>query len=161
MNYELRRYTRDCILTDYLPIPRKILEMDLASTAVLLYGLLLDRATLSRKHGYWSPDGWIYAVFPNQELCEKLNISPTMVKTHLRQLENHGLIRRVRRSRKEANRFYMLVPFDALKDTGTATFPTPESRKTVLHRETKLPPNNNRKQQDIINAYRYAKEESL
>lgn len=161
MNQSLRRYTQDCILTNYLPLPRSVLETGLASTAVLLYAILLDRATLSRKHGYSGVDGWIYAVFPQEELCQILNISPTMVKTHLRQLETRGLIHRVRRSRREANRYYLLVPFDALKDTGTATFPPLDSHKTVLQRERKLPPNNIKKQPDMINAYQYLGEESL
>lgn len=161
MNDSLHRYMDNCQLTNYLPLPRTVLEMGLSSTAILLYGLLLDRGTLSKKHGYADITGWIYAVFPQEELCQRLGISPTMVKTHLRKLENAGLIRRLRLSRKEANRYYLLVPSDAVTVTGTATFSPPEGQKTVLGKGRKLPPINMNNQPDLINPYRYEEEESL
>lgn len=34
-------------LTDYFPLPRGVLELNLPSTALLVYSVLLDRATLS------------------------------------------------------------------------------------------------------------------
>lgn len=48
---KLVRYTREGGLTNYLPLPRPLLELDLSGTALLLYALLLDRATLSQKNG--------------------------------------------------------------------------------------------------------------
>lgn len=161
MTLSMQRYTAQCCLTNYLPLPRSILTLGLPSTAVLLYGLLLDRATLSRKHGYADAAGWIYAVFPQEELCHALNISPTMVKAHIRQLETQGLLRRVRLSRKEANRYYLLVPSDALTATGTAALPACDSRKTVPERGGKPSPNNISNQQEFINSYRYGEGESL
>lgn len=155
------RYTSQTSITNYIPVPRGILSMNLASTAIVLYALLLDRATLSQKHGYQDASGWIYAVFPQEELCQVMQLSPTMIKCHLRSLESAGLIHRVRNSRKEANRYYLLIPFDAVKDTRTDTLPPAKGRKTVSHRGGKLPPNNLNKQQDIIHSYHYEGGDSL
>ena len=38
-------FTLEAGLTGYMPLPRELLDMDLPSTAVLIYGALLDRAT--------------------------------------------------------------------------------------------------------------------
>jgi len=61
---KLLPYTLDTELTGYMPIPRELLEMDLPSTAVLIYGALLDRGTLSRKNAYTDGDGWVYVFYP-------------------------------------------------------------------------------------------------
>lgn len=59
---DLCRYTKQTELTNYIPIPRSILTLELPSTAILLYGILLDRATLSRKNDYCDTSGWVYSV---------------------------------------------------------------------------------------------------
>lgn len=158
---DLRRYTTQSQLTNYLLVPRSILTLELPSTAVLLYGILLDRATLSRKNGYWDTGGWVYAVFPVLEMAKILGISDTSVKNSLRTLEQQGLIRRVRRKRKEANRIYLLVPADTVTGTGTGTNLPSEGKKTTRERGRILPPNNRIEQQDFINSYQHSEEESL
>ena len=100
-----RRFTTTTTLYNYIPIPRSTLKLGLPTTALIIYGLLCDRATLSRKNGYYSADGWIYAVYPVLELTEIMGMGPTAIKKNLRTLENAGLIVRIRHSRKEANRF--------------------------------------------------------
>ena len=39
----------DSALTGYLPLPRELLRMEKPAAALLLYAVLLDRATLSQK----------------------------------------------------------------------------------------------------------------
>lgn len=51
-------------LVDYVPLPRSLLGEDLSSTALLLYGALLDRATLSQKNGYTDELGRVYVIYP-------------------------------------------------------------------------------------------------
>ena len=161
MTQSMQRLTAQTRLTNYIPLPRSILSMGLPSTALLLYALLLDRATLSQKHGYSDALGWVYAVFPQEELCQTMHLSPTMVKSHLRALETAGLIRRVRFSRKEANRYYLLIPSDALTATGTDSFPAGKGRKTVRQTDGKPAPNNNKYLPDLIHSYQCCEEESL
>lgn len=92
---KLVRYGREGALTNYLPLPRPLLELDLSGTALLLYALLLDRATLSQKNGWWSEEGWVYVRYPIARLAAALGRGTTVVKNRLKELEQAGLIRRV------------------------------------------------------------------
>ena len=83
----LRPYRLDTTLTGYMPIPRELIAMDLPSTAILIYGALLDRATLSQKNHYADAGGWVYAIYPVERIAETFHISDTAVKRHLRELE--------------------------------------------------------------------------
>ena len=167
MNYS--RFTRQTEITNYMPIPRHILSLSLPFSAVVLYGLLMDRGTLSRKNGFADESSWIYVVYPVLELAEVLGISPTSVKKDLKKLEEKGLIRRVRRSRKEANRIYLLLPGDAVtatgretgKETGKDRKCTSEGQKQSCRRETIVAPSNMNKQRNIIDLYQHKQEESL
>ena len=163
MNYS--RFTQQTEITNYMPIPRRILSLSLPFSAVVLYGLLLDRGTLSRKSGFTDESGWIYVVYPVLELADVLGISPTSVKKDLKKLEEKGLIRRIRRSRKEANRIYLLLPGDAVTATGREIGKdrkcTSEGQKQSRRRETIVAPSNMNKQHNIIDLYQHKQEESL
>ena len=47
-NVLFQKFRQDTVLTNYYPLPRALLKLDLPSTALLLYSILLDRATLSQ-----------------------------------------------------------------------------------------------------------------
>ena len=158
---EFKPYLAEETLTDYYPVPRSVLELGLSTTAVLMYGVLLDRATLSRKYGFSDVGGWLYVVYPVLELCALLNLGPTTVKKCLNALEEAGLIRRIRRRRQEANRIFLLVPTDSLTDRGRDGNQTSEGRKTGSQRVGKVSPNNRKEQQNRINAYQHEEGESL
>ena len=157
---ELKPYTLQTELTNYFPLPRSILPMELPSTAALIYGILLDRAALSRKSG-WEDQGWVYAVYPIRELSHALHLGDTTVKTNLAILENRGLIRKVRRGRKEANRIFLRLPADAVMDSGTAGKRTGESPKTGQRTARNPSPSNRIEQHDFSNPYQHSEEESL
>jgi len=154
-------YRKTTCLTDYYPIPRSLLEEKLPLMALLIYGMLLDRATLSRKNDYRDESGWIFVVFPVLELRDLLGCSTTSVKDHLKALEDAGLIRRTRRSRREASRIFLLVPKDSVTDTLRDENPASQSRKSGFYRAGKVAPNNRNKQQDIINYEQLEAGESL
>ena len=63
--------------------------------AKLLYGLLLNRTTLSQKSGWVSEDGNVYVIYTIKQMANDLDRSERTVKTALRELENAGLITRV------------------------------------------------------------------
>ena len=65
--------TADTILPRFLPYPYFLLKMDLSHTARLLYGLLLDRSTLSQKNGWQDSEGRTYIVYPVSEITEMLH----------------------------------------------------------------------------------------
>ena len=64
--------------------------------AKLLYGLLLNRTMLSQKSGWVSEDGDVYVIYTIKQMTDDLDRSERTVKTALRELENAGLITRVR-----------------------------------------------------------------
>ncbi|MBQ7130578.1 MAG: helix-turn-helix domain-containing protein [Oscillospiraceae bacterium] len=99
---ELLRYTTKTEITNYYPVPRSLLSRNLPVTALLIYGILLDRATLSRKNGYCNDGGWIFVLYTQQELAELLGISPRMVGRYIRNLKDAGLLCPVRKTRKAA-----------------------------------------------------------
>lgn len=158
---ELKHYTLRTQLTDYYPIPRSLLSRGLNSTALLLYGVLLDRATLSRKNDYTDASGWVYVVYPQEELAQLLCVSTRMIKRYLQQLEALGLLRRYRRSRKCANQYFLCLPADSVMGTGTGQECPTEGTNPALHRGHQVPGNNRKKQPDMINTYQHDEKESL
>lgn len=158
---ELRRLTTRTGFTNYIPLPRSILELDLSSTAVVLYGVLLGRATLSQKNDYTDDSGWVYVVYPIEELAHLMHLSNTTIKDSLRRLERAGLVHRVRPSRKEANRLFLCLPADGVKDTPKEGIPSRDSRKSAPDRVGKPAPSNINKLKETVNTYKYSQEESF
>ena len=71
--------------------------------AKLLYGLLLNRTMLSQKSGWVSEDGNVYVIYTIKQMANDLDRSERTVKTALRELENAGLITRVRQGWQTAS----------------------------------------------------------
>lgn len=137
---KLVRYARGGGLTNYLPLPRALLELDLSGTALLLYGLLLDRATLSQKNGWWDEEGWVYVRFPISKLAAALGREVTAVKRRLAELERAGLIYRMVPKRGEASQIFLYLPEDAFctgrrgqksPGTGCEKAPGPGAKKPL------------------------------
>lgn len=158
---ELCKFDQQTRLTGYIPVPRQLLGGSLPASALLLYGLLLDRATLSQKNGYTDLTGWVYVVYPIQELCARLGLGSTAVKKNLGCLEGGGLIRRLRRSRREANQIYLYLPADAVKDTRTDMNPSLIRPFSVPGKGAKPSPSNRNQQPYSSNCYQHSQEESL
>jgi len=87
---ECRRLTTQTKMTNYMPIPRSVLQLNLSSTAVLLYGMLLDRATLSQKNNYADASGWVYVVYTQEEMAHDLSVSTRMTKRYLLNWSGQG-----------------------------------------------------------------------
>ena len=158
---ERKRLTIHTKLTNYMPIPRSVLSLNLPSTAVILYGMLLDRATLSQKNEYADDSGWVYVVYTQEELAHALSVSTRMIKRYIPELEKNGLLRKVRTSRKCANRYYLCVPNDAVMGTGRGQPCPSEGTNPASVKGHPVPPNNIKKQHDFINIYQHGEEESL
>ena len=78
--------------------------------AKLLYGLLLNRTMLSQKSGWVSEDGNVYVIYTIKQMADDLDRSERTAKTALRELENAGLITRVRQGWNQANRIFLQIP---------------------------------------------------
>ena len=157
----IRPFTADMELTGYMPVPRQLLEMELPSTAILIYGALLDRGTLSRKNRYTDDLGQIYVIFPVDRLSELFGISNTAVKSHLRILETLGLIRRSRRKRHQPIHIFLNLPEGSIQGTKPEENCPVQGRKTGSTRERKVPPNNRTEQHNLSNYYQHGEDESL
>ena len=117
--------TADTILPRFLPYPYFLLKMDLSHTARLLYGLLLDRSTLSQKNGWQDSEGRTYIVYPISEITETLDKGSTTIKSALNELDAAGLLVRERRGFSTPNRLYVKVPpVGQVSDHMTAKKPT-------------------------------------
>ena len=153
----LRPFTLETELTGYMPVPRELLEMDLPSTAVLLYGALLDRGTLSRKNHYADDGGQVYVIYPIDHLAETLHVSDTAVKRHLRELESRGLIRRCRGAGGRASHIGLYLPAGSIQGQKC----TEEGPEMPPAKGRKVPPNNRNQQQKESNYYQHGEDESL
>ena len=97
-------------LPPFIPLPRFMLAGEYSINAKLLYGLLLNRTTLSQKSGWVSEDGNVYVIYTIKQMADYLDRSEQTVKTALRELENAGLITRVRQGWNQANRIFLQIP---------------------------------------------------
>lgn len=151
----------DTALIGYMPIPRALVSMNLASTAMLIYAALLDRATLSQKNHYADEGGWVYVIYPIEHLAETFGISDTAVKRHLRQLEDNGLILRRRTARNSPNHIYLNIPAEPRQEPTGGTFRPVESAKPPRQTGRKVPANNRKEQRNSNDYYQHKEDESL
>lgn len=104
---EFEFMTADTVLPPCMPLPAAMLRLPVSSTAKVMYARLLD-ATLAG--GAEDTNGILFAHFPIVELAAALSRSSVTVKRSLKELEDAGLILRVRRGVGEPNRIYTLLP---------------------------------------------------
>lgn len=104
---EFEFMTADTVLPPCMPLPTAMLRLPVSSTAKVMYARLLD-ATLAG--GAEDTNGILFVRFPIVELAAALSRSSVTVKRSLKELEDAGLILRVRRGVGEPNRIYTLLP---------------------------------------------------
>ena len=97
-------------LPQYLPYARFLLDTDLSHTAKLLYTLLLDRATLSKKNNWIDAQGRIYVVYPLSHLSKDLRCSISSITRSFSELENAQLVERIRIGFSKPSRILLKVP---------------------------------------------------
>ena len=98
-------------LPRYLPYARFLLDTDLSHTAKLLYTLLLDRATLSKKNNWIDAQGRIYVVYPLSHLSKDLRCSISSITRSFSELENAQLVERIRNDFSKPSRILLKVPY--------------------------------------------------
>lgn len=90
----------------YAQLPKPLINLPISVGAKLLYALLNDRFQLSLKNDFKDEDGFVFCYFSNREICEKLRCAHCKATKLLRELENTGLIYRVKIKGK-ADRIYV------------------------------------------------------
>ena len=90
------KFTTDSPAASYVPLPRFLLQdetlCEISNDAKVLYALLLDRASISRKNSYVEPDGTIRLYFTVEQAQAKLHRSCQSATRIFRELEYSGLI---------------------------------------------------------------------
>ncbi len=101
-------------MPEYMPYPKFLLKMPLSATAKLIYAMLLDRYTLSRKNNWQDEAGHVYLIYTIEKLAEDGGIGTTAVKRALNELTAAGLIRRNRQGFSSPSRIYIMIPEDTV-----------------------------------------------
>ena len=96
-----------------MPLPRFILHAELSLNAKLLYGLILNRSTLSQKNDWVDELGCVYVIYTIRQMAEDLDRSERTVKNALNELENADLLQRVRQGYNQPNKLYLMLPDSA------------------------------------------------
>ena len=105
----------------------------LSNEAKLLYGLLLDRMSLSVKNGWQDDAGKVFIHFKIAEVCEKLRIGAQKAVKLLRELVNIGLIERVRIGLGKPDRIYVKqYQSVTISEETKETVETVETPETVI-----------------------------
>ena len=88
-----------------MPLPRAMLRLPISSTAKVMYARMLDIVFVS---GIEDTNGILFIHFPIVELAAALARSTMTVKRSLNELEDAGLILRVRQGFGEPNKIYLI-----------------------------------------------------
>lgn len=110
----------------FIRVPKAILMHScytgLSATGILLYGILLDRMSLSakNKNKFTDRNGEIFVYCTLKEICETLSCGHDKATKVLRELELYGLIKRVQQGKGRPARIYVLK---FLTESQNAEFP--------------------------------------
>lgn len=99
-------------IPEYIPYPKFLLKSGLSGTARLIYAMLLDRHSLSKKNGWKDEEGHTYLVYTIEKLAEDLGVSKNTVKSGLNELAAAELIRRTRHGFSAPYHLYVMLPED-------------------------------------------------
>ena len=104
---EVEFMTANTLLPPSMPLPRAVLRLPISSTAKVMYARMLD-AVLAE--GIEDMNRILFICFPIMELSAALSRSHMTVKRSLNELEEAGLIMRVRQGIGKPNKIYVLIP---------------------------------------------------
>ena len=111
------KFTTDSPAASYVPLPRFLLQdetlCEISNDAKVLYAILLDRASISRKNSYVEPDGTIRLYFTVEQAQAKLHRSRQSATRIFRELEYSGLIVRRKQGLGKPALITLTYPADA------------------------------------------------
>ena len=105
MNYEFM--ITGTPLPPCMPLPKVMLRLPVSNTAKVMYARLLDEIMT---RGSEDSNGILFIRFPIMEIAAALSRSPQTCKRSLNELEQAGMIMRVRQGIGEVSHIYILLP---------------------------------------------------
>ena len=98
-------------LFSYYRIPKALFQdsrfQPLSTDAKTLYGILLDRMSLSARNGWLDKAGRVFIIYTVQEVQDSLGCADKKSTKLLRELEEYGLIERKRRGQGKPSLVYV------------------------------------------------------
>ncbi len=132
-------------LPQYISFPCFLLELKLSFLSMLIYALLLNRATLSAKNGWMNAEGSIYVYYPIASLAEAVGRKESVVKDALRTLRKNNLIETLVEGQSRASKIFIKIP-SGVEDGFSPNTKTEKRRykgqKSTFQYAEKSPPNN-------------------
>lgn len=153
----------------YFRIPRQLITnpkfKHLSTDAKLLYGMLLDRMSLSEKNDWFDEDGRVYIYYTVDEICGDMNCGRDKAMKLLAELDTGkgvGLIERIKQGQGKPTKLYVkrfttrtvppkaptkktepFMPFSEVdfSDVQKSDFPTSRSRESRCAEVVKSDPN--------------------
>lgn len=91
----------------FFKIPKALMKKELSNNAKLLYGILLDRNSLSIKNEWKDEKDRIYIYYSISNIMESLRCSKATAISVLKELENIDLVEKVRRGLGKVSKLYV------------------------------------------------------
>ena len=106
---EKRFLSKDDKVINFIPVPAELLDSEISSTTLLIYGCLLSRGILSQKNGWYDQNERVYVRYTAPQLAKDLGKGKSTVKASLKELEDAELIERRRMGLTMTN-IYIKIP---------------------------------------------------
>lgn len=156
-------YGDEAEMFQYFRIPRQLITEErfksVSTDAKLLYGMLLDRMSLSVKNQWFDQDGRVYIYYTVEEICQDMTCGRDKAMKLLAELDTGrgiGLIERIRQGQGKPTKIYVKrfttrqvpptvsEPFPEVEnsDVQKSDFPTSRSRKSRPQEVGKTDANN-------------------
>lgn len=104
---ECRFMTEQTLMLPGMWFPAALMELHISSTAKIMYCQILDAVLAG---GLRDEDGILFVYYPVAELAGDIARCSMTVKRSMKELENAGLVVRVRKKTGTPNRIYVLIP---------------------------------------------------
>ncbi len=119
---------------NFIIIPKLLMKDErfnhISAEAKLMYGLFLDRNSLSQKNGWLDEKNRVYIIYTIEALKKDLGCATEKVNKVLKELEEIGLIYRKRNGRGKANYIYVMDYMAIYRNANDSSFMNFENRKS-------------------------------
>ena len=126
---------------NFIIIPKLLMKDErfkhISAEAKLMYGLFLDRNSLSQKNGWLDEKNRVYIIYTIEEIKNDLGCATEKVNKVLKELEEIGLIYRKRNGRGKANYIYVMDYMALYRREQSATIAGESSFKTFENRKSR------------------------